>query len=66
VVDPVGVALLEGGVDDFIEVAGGGEIGAEGFLDDDARPAAIGFAWLRPAFFRWMRMSSKNSGAEAM
>ena len=42
VVDPVGVLFLEGVVDDLVEVAGGGEVGAEGFLDDHARPAAVG------------------------
>jgi butyrate kinase len=33
--------FLEGRVDDLVEVLGGGEVGAEGFLDDDARPAAV-------------------------
>ena len=41
-VDPVGILLLKGGVDHFVEMAGGGEIGAEGFFHDDARPAAVG------------------------
>ena len=41
VVDAVGVLFREGLVDDLIEVLGGFEIGAEGFLDDYARPAAV-------------------------
>ena len=36
VVDPIGVPLFERGVDDFVEMPGGGEIGAERFLDDHA------------------------------
>ena len=36
VVDPIGVPLFKRGVDDFVEMPGGGEIGAERFLDDHA------------------------------
>ncbi len=39
-VDPVGVLLLEGLVDDLVEVLGGGKIGAEWLLHDYPRPRA--------------------------
>ena len=41
VVDPVSVPLLEGLVDDLIEVLRGLEVGAKRLLDDHAGPAAV-------------------------
>ena len=42
VIDAEGIALREGEIDHAVQLAGGGEIGAEGLLDDDAGPAAGG------------------------
>ena len=41
VVDPVGLFFAEGIVDDAIEFAGRGEIGAERLFDDYSRPASL-------------------------
>ena len=41
-VDAIGVAFLEGCVDDLIEMSRGGEVGAEGFFDNHPCPAAVG------------------------
>ena len=50
-VDPIGVGLLERVVDDLVQMLGGGEVGAEGFLDDDARPAT-GLRLVEPGVFQ--------------
>ena len=47
VIDPVGVLFLEGPVDHRVEMLGGRQVGAEGFLDDHARPA-VGHGFVEP------------------
>ena len=64
-VDAIGLIFVECVADDSIQFARRGEIGAERFFDDDARPASFLARDSSPAALRFFRIVSNWSGPAA-